>query len=114
MKILIIALSGIGDALMFTPALNLLKKNLPDAEIDALVMYRGAEEIFHSSRNFNKVIYFNFLEEGLFNSLKFLFKLRKKYNASINVYPSNRKEYNIISYIIGAKKRVVNYMQENI
>lgn len=114
MKILVIALSGIGDALMFTPALKLLRKNLPDAEIDALVMYRGAQEIYSSNPNLNKVIHFNFLEEGAFKSLKFLFQLRKKYDASINVYPSNRKEYNLISFIIGAKKRVgVVYLRKN-
>lgn len=106
MKILVIALSGIGDALMFTPALKLLRKNLPEAEIDALVMYKGAEEIFSANENLNKVILFNFLEEGTFNSLKFLLQLRKKYEASINVYPSNRKEYNLINFFIGAKQRI--------
>lgn len=105
MKILVIALSGIGDALMFTPALKLLRKNLPNAEIDALVMYRGAQEIYSSNPNLEKVIHFNFLEEGAFKSFKFLYQLRKKYDASINVYPSNRKEYNLIHLLIGAKKR---------
>jgi heptosyltransferase II len=105
MKILVIALSGIGDALMFTPALNLLRQSYPSAEIDTLVMYKGAEEILSANKNLNKVIHFNFLDEGTLKSLKFLFQLRKKYDATINVYPSNRKEYNIISYIIGAKQR---------
>lgn len=114
MKILIIALSGIGDALMFTPALALLQRHLPDAQIDALVMYRGALEIYSSNPDLNKVIHFNFLEEGAFKSLKFLFQLRKNYDTSINVYPSNRKEYNIISYIIGAKKRAgIVYLRKN-
>ena len=40
MKILILALSGIGDALMFTPALKLLRQSLPSAQIDALVMFK--------------------------------------------------------------------------
>jgi heptosyltransferase-2 len=114
MKILVIALSGIGDALMFTPALKLLRKHLPEAEIDALVMYKGAQEIYSSNLNLNKVIHFNFLEEGVIKSLKFLFQIRKKYDASVNVYPSNRKEYNIISYIIGAKKRAgIVYLRKN-
>jgi heptosyltransferase-2 len=114
MKILIIALSGIGDALMFTPALKLLRKHLPDAEIDALVMYRGAREIFSKNSNLNRVIHFNFLEEGALKALKFLFQLRKKYDATVNVYPSNRKEYNLISFIIGARKRAgVVYLRKN-
>jgi len=114
MKILVIALSGIGDALMFTPALMLLRKYLPEAEIDALVMYRGAQEIYSSNPDLNKVIHFNFLEEGAFKSLKFLYQLRKKYDASINVYPSNRKEYNLINFFIGAKKRAgIIYLRKN-
>ena len=106
MKILIIALSGIGDALMFTPALKLLRQNYPQAEIDALVMYKGAQEIYSPNPNLDKVFLFNFIEEGAFSSLKFLFRLRKKYDATINVYPSNRKEYNLINFLIGAKQRV--------
>ena len=114
MKILIIALSGIGDALMFTPALKLLRKNLPNAEIDALVMYKGAQEIYSSNPNLNKIIHFNFVEEGALKSFKFLLQLRKKYDASINVYPANRKEYNIISFIIGAKQRAgVVYLRKD-
>lgn len=114
MKILIIALSGIGDALMFTPALKLLRENQPNAQIDALVMYKGAQEIYELNQNLNKVIHFNFMREGAVKSLKFLSELRKKYDASVNVYPSNRKEYNIISYIVGAGKRVgAVYLRED-
>ena len=114
MKILVIALSGIGDALMFAPTLKLLRKALPDAEIDALVMDRGAKDIFSFNSNLNKVIFFNFQEEGIFKSIKFLFRIRKKYDASINVYPSNRKEYNLINYLIGAKHRAgVVYLRKD-
>lgn len=114
MKILVIALSGIGDALMFTPALKLLKNNLPNAEIDALVMYKGAQEIYSSNPNLNKIIQFNFVKEGAIKSIKFLLQLRKKYDASINVYPANRKEYNLISFIIGAKRRAgIVYLQKD-
>ncbi|NNG27151.1 MAG: glycosyltransferase family 9 protein [Ignavibacteriaceae bacterium] len=114
MKILIIALSGIGDALMFTPALKLLKTNIPEAEIDALVMIKGAEDIYSTNPNLNRVYYFDFLKEGIFNSLKFVVGLRKMYEASINVYPSNRKEYNSINFLIGAKQRVgIRYLRRN-
>ena len=105
MKILILALSGTGDALMFTPALSLLKREMPDATIDALVMINSVKEMYEKNRNINNVIYFDFLKEGFFASLKFISSLRNKYNLSINVYPSNRKEYNIINYLIGARKK---------
>ncbi len=114
MKILILALSGIGDALMFTPALKLLRQSLPTAQIDALVMFKGTKEIYKSNPNLNNVIHFDFLKEGTLNSLSFVLGLRKKYDVSINVYPSNRKEYNIINFLLGAKKRAgVEYLRMN-
>ena len=115
MKILILALSGIGDALMFTPALKLLRATLPDAEIDALVMFRSAKDMYERNPNFNKVIFFDFLNSSKPQALKFVFQLRKKYDASINVYPSNRKEYNIINFLIGAPKRAgASYLRMNL
>jgi len=114
MKILIIALSGIGDALMFTPALKLLRAQLPDAQIDVLVMFNGAHDIFINNPNINNVYRFDFIREGSFNSLNYILSLRGKYDASINVYPSNRKEYNIISFLIGAKnKTAVKYLRKD-
>jgi heptosyltransferase II len=112
MKILILALSGIGDALMFTPALHLMRKALPDAQIDALVMLGGVKDIYERNSDINSVIFYEFMKKGLPASMKFLSFLRKKYDASINVYPSNRKEYNVINYLIGAGKRAgVRYLR---
>lgn len=114
MKILILALSGIGDALMFTPALSLLKKELPNAEIDSLVMIQGARDLYERNQNISNVIYFDFQKEGIFSSLKFISSLRNKYDISINVYPSNRKEYNVINFLIGAVKRIgVKYLRKD-
>lgn len=114
MEILINALSGIGDALMFTPSLRLLKKAYPNSEIHALVMFRAVKDFYDRNSNVNKVIYYDFLSNGLFKSLKFILSLRGKYDVSINVYPSNRKEYNIINFLIGAKKRAaVKYLHKD-
>jgi heptosyltransferase-2 len=115
MKILILTLSGIGDALMFTPSLNLIKKDIPEAEIDALVMFKGAEDMYEKNPRINRVFYFDFLKEGFVSSLKFILSLRKKYDTTINVYPSNRKEYNIINFLIGAQKRAgVRYLRKDV
>jgi heptosyltransferase-2 len=115
MKILILALSGIGDALMFTPAIELMRKTLPDAEIDALVMFRGVKDIYERNGNLNKVLFFDFMKEGGINSFRFLWSLRKKYDISINVYPSNRTEYNVINFMIGARLRAgAKYLRKDI
>ena len=115
MKILVLALSGIGDALMFSPAIQLMKKSVPGLQIDVLVMFKGAEDICKNNPSINNLIRFDFLQEGALNSLRFIFSIRKKYDATINVYPSNRREYNIISFLIGAKKRAaVKYKRKNL
>lgn len=112
MKILILALSGIGDALMFTPAIALLRRELPDAQIDALVMFKGVNDMYMRNKNLNNVLFFNFMREGAFNSFNYLLNLRGKYDATINVYPANRKEYNGIGFLIGASKRLgVKYLR---
>jgi len=114
MKIVILALSGIGDALMFTPAMQLIRKKFPEAEIDAVVMYKGVNEIFERTGLFTSIFYFDFLSASKFSALRFVLKLRGKYDASINVYPSNRKEYNLINFLIGAKKRAaVRYLRND-
>ncbi len=114
MKILVNALSGIGDALMFTPSLKLLKEAYPNSEIHSLVMFKAVKDFYERNKNINKVYYFDFLSEGYFKSLKFLLSLRGRYDVSINVYPSNRKEYNVINFLIGAKKRTaVKYLRKD-
>jgi len=113
-KILVLALSGIGDALMFTPALQLIKMHTPDAQIDALVMYKGVKEIYERTGYFTTIHHFDFLNASKLSALKFVLQLRGNYDASINVYPSNRKEYNLINFLIGAKKRcAVSYLRMN-
>lgn len=115
MKILILALSGIGDALMFTPALSLLRRALPEAGIEALVMFKAVRDMYIRNPDIDNVHYFDFQKEGTVRSLKFLMGLRKNYDVSINVYPSNRKEYNIINFMIGADRRAAaKYLRKDL
>ena len=114
MKILVIALSGIGDALLFTPAALLLRTKFPEATIDALVMFRGAQQVYERTGLFNNVIYHDFLNRPKLESLKLTLFMRGKYDSSINVYPSNRREYNVIQYLIGSKKRgAIEYLRRD-
>ena len=106
-KIIILGLSGIGDALMFSPALSLLRRRYPDSQIEFLTMFKGVEDLFLGNGDLNGVLYSDFLHANPFTSLLYLLKLRnQRYDVSINVYPSNRWHYNVISTIIGAKKRL--------
>ncbi|MEO8513596.1 MAG: glycosyltransferase family 9 protein [Ignavibacteria bacterium] len=107
MRILINALSGIGDALMFSPALALLKKHSPESTIDIAVMFKPVEDLFKNNPHVNKVYFIDFLKQSKFKSLKQTLALKKNnYDASLNVYPSNRREYNLVQYLEGAKAKI--------
>lgn len=107
MRILINALSGIGDVLMFTPALRMLKDNMPESRIDALVMYKSVEKLFTDNPLIENTYFIDFFGQSKIKSLKETYRIRKqKYDYGINIYPSNRLEYNILNYLLGAKKRL--------
>ncbi len=119
MKILVNALSGIGDAIMFYPALALLKKHLPGSQIDMLAMFSQVRDIFSNSHLINHIFFIDFLHQSKYKSLREVMAIRRnKYNYSINVYPSNRWEYNVLQRILGAKIRLgtryQNYSRRNL
>lgn len=108
MRILLIALSGAGDVLMATPLVREVRIAYPKARIECLVM-QGAitHDILKNNPDINKVIYFNFVKEGYAKSLLFCKKLRaEKYDLSITVYPQARYQHSLVSWLIGAKKRI--------
>ncbi len=106
-SIIVLALSGLGDALMASPALRAVRERFPKAQIDILTMFRPIVDIYKSNTSVNNVIYWNFLKENPILSLKFVLSLRKKrYDASLVVFPANRWPYNVISCLIGAKTRL--------
>ena len=110
MKIIINALSGNGDALMFSPALRLLKEKLPDAEIDMLVMFRSVGEMYDQNPFINKIHFIDFLKQSKFKSISEIRKLKlNNYDYSINVYPANRLEYNVVNAFLGAKKKIAHH-----
>ncbi|HET6401982.1 MAG TPA: glycosyltransferase family 9 protein [Candidatus Kapabacteria bacterium] len=105
-KILVLALPGIGDALMATPMVELLRRAKPNAEIHAFIMFASTREMYEHDPFVDKVHYYDFLNESKSGALRFVNNLRKEhFDISINVYPQNRREYNLIAFLIGAKQR---------
>lgn len=110
MKILINALSGNGDALMFSPALRILKERFPGSEIDMLVMYASVKEMYENNPFLNKIYYINFLKQSKFRSLSEVRSIAKnEYDYSVNVYPANRAEYNILNALLSAKVKIAHH-----
>lgn len=105
-KILLIALPGIGDALLATPMIELLRKAKPEAEIHALVMFSATKEMFEHDPYIDFVHFHDFLHNTKSSALAFLLSVRGlNFDISISTYPQNRREYNLIALFLGAKKR---------
>ena len=113
-KILVLMLAGIGDSLLVTPLLTQLRKRYPDAQITALVMYDAVRDTLLRNQDVDNVVYFNFVKEGYFRSLRFVLKMRKeKYDLSLVAYPSNRFRPNVINFLIGARRRLGHVYEIN-
>ncbi len=107
MKILLIAMSGIGDTLIATPLIHELRANFPDARIDVLVMYPGAKDLLEGNPSVNRIWQKNIIKLGPFATLSFLNQLRKeRYDISINAHTQGRRAYRFIAGFIGARQRV--------
>jgi len=108
LNIFITPLYGIGDILMATPAIKVLKENFPKSKITYLAIFSSHKEILKYNPYIDEILFFP-LSCGKVKMCKFLLSLRGKYNISINFYPSNRKDYNIAAYIVGADIRIGHY-----
>jgi heptosyltransferase-2 len=106
-KILVVALPGIGDALLSTPMIRLLREAKPNAEIHALVMFGGTRDLLLVNPNIDKVHYFDFIGSPFYEGLLFLLHLRGlDFDVSINIYPQNRWQYNLFALLAGASRRL--------
>jgi len=103
-NVIILPQYGIGDTLMTTPAIEVLKKST-DCRIVNLCMFTSTYEVLKNNPFIDELIYFPFLTKGVLRSLKFILSL-PKFDSSKNFYPSNRRDYNILSFLIGANIRL--------
>ena len=107
-KILIIHPGGIGDLIMFIPALKILRKNLPQAGIDIFIPFSLPDgDILKQNNLVNRIFRFNLAQKNFFKKIKFIYKLRKeKYNLSIMPSAVGPLKGGILSFLIGAKTRI--------
>ena len=105
-KILTISLSGIGNTILFIPFLNSLRKNYPLSKIDLLVLNKAMADIVSDSNSIDSV--FVLVKQPL-KILMTILKLRKvHYDYSVIAFPSNKWQFNVLAFLIGAKNRVTH------
>jgi ADP-heptose:LPS heptosyltransferase len=106
MKVLVISLAGIGDTLFATPLIHELRANYPGAQINALVLWRGAKDVLEGNPHLNTVYQKNLIQAGSVASLKYLLTLRReRYDLSLSTHPQSRVQYRVVARVIGARLR---------
>lgn len=105
---LVISLGGAGDGLMATPLLRALRSAWPAAAVDVLVMQgQPARDVFAGNPVVRECLHHDFMGATMLASLTYCRTLRRRrYDVSFTVMPQNRLEYNVITWLIGARRRV--------
>lgn len=119
-KIIVTPLIGLGDVLMTTPALELLKKAIPDSSVTYCTMNQGTYEIMKGNPDIDNPVYYPMLGPNKVAALwQILAECTGRYDVSINFYPSNRVHYNLFSLLTLAPLRIghtylrMNFSQAN-
>lgn len=108
MKILLTYITGIGNTVMCIPALRTLRRNFPEAVVDVVVRHQASQELLERIACQRKVYVFNAVTHKTWRQkFQFLQALRQEqYDVNITTFPSNRCEFNLLSFCIGAKRRI--------
>lgn len=103
--IAIISASGIGNTILFTPALYRLRKEYPKAKIDLLVGKKVFGDCVGDSELVDDIIV---IPSRMFELIRFFSTTRKRYDVSITVFPSNKWQFNLFAWLLCAKLRITH------
>ncbi|MFW5746871.1 MAG: glycosyltransferase family 9 protein, partial [Nanoarchaeota archaeon] len=100
MKILLIALSGIGNTILATPFIQSLRNLYPDSTIDLLTHKKSFAECLNGSKIIN-----SFFDLEHRKAITIIGLHKKHYDISFCLFPSNKWQFALLSFLIGAKQR---------
>lgn len=114
-KIIITPLFGMGDTLMTTPALELLKKHRPNTHLTYFTFNKATHAVMENNPHIDNLVYYPIKVSHFYKDVPYvLSNLTGKFDTCINFYPSNRSAYNIFALMTLAKKRIGhNYLNMN-
>jgi len=109
-SILIIGSIGIGNLLLFSSALKLLRKGFPGSKISIVVLKSSFKELYENDDNVDEIIIIPTERKvGLLERLKIIKTIRAvKPDLCITTFPANRMEYNLLAFLSGAKTRIAH------
>lgn len=105
-RIIVFCLPGIGDAILFTPALHALRLAFPTAHITVVTMFRGAADVLSTNPDADEVQWFDFFKSSVWASLRYIYRLRRqRFDLGILGFPANRLEYNVLNALVSRRWR---------
>lgn len=112
-RILILGSIGIGNLLLFSPSLRVIREFFPDAHIAIIVLKKAFAELYKSDPNIDEIIIADYsVHDTMMKKIRLIRELRnKKFDLCITTFPSNRLEYNLLPFIAGIKYRVAHRYQ---
>ncbi len=113
MKILVSYLTGIGNTILFLPTLRAIQQQLREAVVDVMVRHQASKEILERVGCCRRILVFHpALHRNVMQRIAFLRMLRQeRYDVNLTAFPSNRAEFNILSALSGAKRRIASRYQ---
>ncbi|NQU09546.1 glycosyltransferase family 9 protein [bacterium] len=106
-RVLVFCLSGLGDAIMMSPALAAVAARPDRYRLTLLTMFRWVADYLREQQFTNDVRWIDFMEGSKREVFAQLLALRReRFDVSVVAYPQNRREYNGVNFVIGARQRI--------
>jgi len=114
--ILVTPLIGMGDTLMTTPALRLLKTRYPDWKLTYVTISKSNYELLKGNPFIDTLLYYPLKSAGIFNGPVYILNnFFKKFSISLTFYPANRAAYNLFALLTASPKRIGHtYLHANV
>ena len=105
-RVVVTPLYGIGDTLMLTPILRILKEQKPDIHLAVVTLNKPSTQLLEPLSFIDEIIFIPELLDGPIQGvIQILKRVTFRFDSSITFYPSNKASYNIFALITGALKR---------
>lgn len=104
LSIAVIAASGIGNTILFTPALREIRRHHPAASITMIVPRRVYAECIEGASLVDRIV----VVQGVSDVIRNIICNRHRYDVSITAFPSNKWQFNLFAFLVGANKRITH------
>lgn len=106
-NILTISTTGIGNLILYTPALRALRRDFPESHITLLVANKAAANLLDGCKELDETIIINKNKNGIFNWFNILRQIRRKrFDLVVTSFLDKSFKVALFAWLTGARYRV--------